>query len=258
MNKTLPKLTLVGAGPGDPELLTLKAVKALACADVVLYDALANTAVMDHCPKGTIKVYVGKRAGTHAFPQETINRMIVAYAFGYGHVVRLKGGDPFVFGRGGEEMEHAKRFGLEVAVVPGISSALAVPALCHVPLTHRGLSSSFWVLTATGSHKELTADVGEAARSGATVVILMGMKKLAAIMEVFKACGKGSLPVAIIQNGSLPSQRTCAGRVDNIVSLAGQQQIGAPAIILIGETAAMLHEAQAALPANAYLEHIRA
>ena len=129
MNKIVkPKVTLVGAGPGDPDLLTIKGAKALAEADVVLYDALANEEILAFAPKKSIKIFVGKRKGCHAYTQDEINQLIVDNALTYGHVVRLKGGDPFVFGRGSEEIDFAQQFGIETAIVPGISSALGVPA----------------------------------------------------------------------------------------------------------------------------------
>lgn len=230
-----PRLTLVGAGPGDPDLLTLRGMKALQQADVVLYDALANDELLGYVPTTAPKIYVGKRAGHHKVPQEQINRMIVGCAYRYGHVVRLKGGDPYVFGRGHEEQAYAEREGVLTAVVPGISSAYAVPALQSIPLTKRGVSESFWVITGTTRTGQLSGDVGLAAQSTATVVILMGMRKLAEIQETFIRQGKEATPVAIIQNGSLPQERIAVCQVHDLVATAAEQNLGAPAIIVIGE-----------------------
>lgn len=230
-----PRLTLVGAGPGDPELITLKAVKALKSADIVLYDALVAEEILELIPVGTPALPVGKRAGAHSYSQQEINELIVEFAYLYGHVVRLKGGDPFVFGRGGEELEFAARNGITTSVVPGISSAIAVPAAFNIPVTARGFSESFWVVTGTTMTGGLSDDVALAARSTATVVILMGMSKLAEIMTVFSAQGKSETPAAIIQNGTLNDQQCVTGTVATMASLAQQQKLGSPAIIVIGE-----------------------
>ncbi len=230
----LPRLSLVGAGPGDPDLITLKAVKALQTADVVLYDALANEALLDYAPETALKLFVGKRAGKHYQTQEEINDKIIHYAFLYGHVVRLKGGDPYVFGRGGEELEHAASFGIPTAYIPGISSALAVPGLNGIPLTKRGINESFWVMTGVLSDSSLSRDVYMAARSSATVVILMGMKKLPAIVALFQQYRGMAEPVSIIQNGSKPEERSVTGVLETILDLQEAAQIGTPAIIVIG------------------------
>lgn len=229
-----PKLTLVGAGPGDEELITMKGIKALEKADVILYDALANPNLLAYAPKDALKIFVGKRAGQHLFQQRQINQMIVQYAHQYGHVVRLKGGDPFVFGRGQEEKEYAQKHGIQVEVVPGISSALAVPGSNHIPLTHRGLNESFWVLTGTIRTQQLSEDLRLAAQSSATIVILMGMKKLPEITALFSEYRALNEPVAIIQNGTLPDEKICIGQLDNIVRLAKEQKMSSPAIIVIG------------------------
>src|SRR5687768_7415564 len=214
-----PSLTLVGAGPGDPELITLKAVKALEAADIVLYDALVSKEILALIPSATPLISVGKRAGMHSHTQEEINSLIVESAFLYGHVVRLKGGDPFVFGRATEEIEYASRYGIPTRVVPGISSALAVPAAISIPLTSRGVSESFWVVTGTTLSGGLSGDVALAAQSTATVIILMGLKKLAEIMAVFESFGKGETLVAVIQNGTLPTQKHVVGKVSTIANL---------------------------------------
>jgi uroporphyrin-III C-methyltransferase len=230
-----PKLTLVGAGPGDPELITLKAVRVLQAADVVLYDALVSQQILELIPAGVPAFSVGKRAGEHSYKQEEINELIVEFAFRYGHVVRLKGGDPFVFGRGSEEIDFAESHGVQTAVVPGISSAFAVPAGLHIPVTARGYSESVWIVTATTRAGTLSGDIALAAQSTATVVILMGLTRLAEIMAQFEAQGKGQVPVAVIQHGTLPQQQSVIGTVSSIVSQAEAGGIGAPAIIVVGE-----------------------
>lgn len=240
-----PFLTLVGAGPGDPELLTLKAVKTLQAADIVLYDALVSKEILDFIPEDTPATCVGKRAGCHTCGQEEINSMIVESAFLYGHVVRLKGGDPFVFGRATEELEHAARFGIPTQVIPGISSALAVPASISIPLTSRGLSESFWVVTGTTVTGDVSGDVALAARSTATVIILMGLRKLPEIMDLFTAAGKGDMPVAVILNGTLPTQKQVVGTVSNIASLVTPEDGGAPGVIVAGDVVRFANVANA-------------
>jgi len=240
--KVQPKLTLVGAGPGDPDLITVKGIKALAEADVVLYDALVNVELLTYAPGRSKQLFVGKRAGMHSAQQQEINRLIVKYAKSRGHVVRLKGGDPFVFGRGLEEVEHAAAHGIPTFVVPGISSAMSVPALSNIPLTHRGVSESFWVVTGTTKTGQLSADLQLAAQSTATVVILMGMKKLEKIMEIFSSSGKENTPVAIVQNGSRSDERLGLGTVSTISAIAKEQGLGAPAIIVVGEIVRHAHK----------------
>ena len=233
------KLTLVGAGPGDPDLITVKGIKALQQADVVMYDALVHPDLLDYCRPDALKVYVGKRRGAYSCVQEDINPLIVHYAQQYGHVVRLKGGDSFVFGRGFEEIEFARQYGIETDVVPGLSSSYAVPASAGIPLTTRGVSESFWVVTGTTKNGQFAADLHLAAQSSATVVVLMGMHKLAEVMAVFTDCGKAETPVAIIQNGTLPEQQIVAGRVNDILAKVETSGISNPAIIVVGEVAGL-------------------
>jgi uroporphyrin-III C-methyltransferase len=230
-----PRVTLVGAGPGDPELITVKGINAIKSADVVLYDALVSAEILQLIPAGIPAHSVGKRAGSHAFSQEDINELIVEFAYMYGHVVRLKGGDSFVFGRGSEEIDFAESHGVATTVVPGISSAIAVPASANIPVTARGLSESFWVVTGTTKSGEISGDVALAAQSTATVVILMGLKKIREIMNVFQAHGKAQTPVAVIQNGTLPNQKNVLGTVETISGLTIEELVGPPAIIVIGE-----------------------
>ncbi len=234
-NKNIPKLTLVGAGPGDIDLITVKGVQAIANARVILYDALVNPELLKYAPKNALKIYVGKRKNKHTYTQDQINSLIVDVAFSYGNVVRLKGGDSFVFGRGYEELAYAELFNIETAVIPGLSSSISVPALQGIPVTNRGTSESFWVITATTSKGQLSNDIKLAAQSTATVVILMGLNKLKEIVEVFQTQGKQDVAVAIIQNGSLPTEKIALGTIDTIVDIAIHEKLEAPAIIVIGE-----------------------
>ena len=228
------KLTLVGAGPGDPDLITVKGLNTLATADVILYDALVNPVLLDHAPKAKT-IFVGKRKGFHRYSQEEINNMIVEQAYLHGHVIRLKGGDPFVFGRGSEEIDHAENFGIHTDIIPGISSSIAVPSSIGIPLTKRGVSESFWVITGCNSDRQLSLDVGLAAQSSATVVILMGMHKLDQITTVFQKLGKGETPAAIIQNGTLEKEKSGIGTIDNIEEIVKENALSSPAIIIIGD-----------------------
>jgi uroporphyrin-III C-methyltransferase len=234
-----PRLTLVGAGPGDPDLITIKGVHAIADADVILYDALINEDLLKYASAAAKKIYVGKKAGCHSFSQEEINNLIVKYALTEGHVVRLKGGDPFVFGRGHEELTHAEIFNIKVEVIPGISSSIAVPELQHIPLTKRGINESFWVITGTTSNGRLSKDIYKAARTDGTIIILMGMKKLKEISEIFRNEGKADLPTAVIQNGSLPGEKIVVGNAGNISDKVNENNLNSPAIIIIGEVVSL-------------------
>jgi uroporphyrin-III C-methyltransferase len=233
------KLSLVGAGPGDPDLITMKAVKALSSADVVLYDALVDETLLDYAPSSAVKLFVGKKKGVCQFPQEEIHQLIIQYCTSHGHVVRLKGGDPFVFGRGHEELVVAKQYGIPVTIVPGVSSSIAVPALQEIPLTRRGINDSFWVLTGTTRDHQLSRDIYHAAQSDATVVILMGMSHLDHICEVFGKFGKSHIPVAVIQNGSRSDERFVLGCVSDIAAKVKATGIGSPAVIVVGEVVSL-------------------
>lgn len=231
----IPRLSLVGAGPGDPELITLKALRVLAEADVVLYDALVHPDLLTHARKGALCVFVGKRAGQPSWSQEHIQELSVTYAKRYGHVVRLKGGDPFVFGRGLEEIQYAAQHGIPSQVIPGISSALAVPASAGIPLTHRGLSESFWVVTGTTRAGTLSQDLALAAQSTATVVVLMGVQHLPEITRLFSQLRGGHTPAAILQNGTLPEARSLIATADTLVQSADAEGFSSPAILVFGE-----------------------
>lgn len=234
-NSKKARITLVGAGPGDPDLITMKGIKALRQADVVLYDALVNEEILDEAPEQALRIFVGKRAGKHSHKQAEINLLLVQYAYNYGHVVRLKGGDPFVFGRGHEELSYANSFDIPVTIVPGISSCIALPELQGVPPTRRGMNESFWVLTGTTRHGTLSEDVAVAAQSSATAIILMGMRKITQIMNLFAQAGKAETPVMVIQNGSLPNEKCIIGTVATIAEQVQEAKLSSPGIIVVGE-----------------------
>lgn len=250
-----PKITLVGAGPGDPDLITIKGINAISEADVILYDALVNPELLKYAPIRSKKIYVGKREGQHTFTQQQINTLLVDYAITHGHVVRLKGGDPFVFGRGSEELEYAELFNIETAIVPGISSSIGVPGLQRIPVTHRGITESFWVLTGTNSEGKLPVDFHLAAQSGATIVVLMGLNKLKEIAAVFQKYDRGATPVAVIQDGSLPTENIAVGSIDTIEEAVRIEGIRSPAIIVIGEVVRKNPQAASALSYEKELLH---
>jgi uroporphyrin-III C-methyltransferase len=228
-------LYLVGAGPGDPDLITLKAIKALRLANVIIYDALVNPALLGHAKPGCIKQFAGKRMGCHYLSQQEINQLIVDYGSRYKYVVRLKGGDAFVFGRAQEEINAARSAGMIVDVVPGISSCIAAPSSQMIPLTCRGLNDSFWVTTGTTSDGTISSDINLAARSSATVVILMAMSKLEEIMDIFNGAGKSETPVAIIQDATTSHEKIVTGKVKDIYFKAVYEQLSNPAVIIVGE-----------------------
>lgn len=234
MPKLNKKVTLIGAGPGDPDLITVKGVKALQKAKVVLYDALINRELLDYAPNAE-KIFVGKRKGYHRYSQGEINELIVKSTFEFGDAVRLKGGDPFIFGRGSEEIDYIESFGIETEVISGISSSMAVPASQGISLTKRGVAESFWVITGTTSERKLSSDVYLAAQSTATVVILMGMSKLPEIVSIFKKFNKNNVPTAIIQNGTTKNEKLGLGNIDTIEGVVAEKQLSSPAIIIIGE-----------------------
>ncbi len=230
-----PKLTVVGAGPGDLELITLKAIRAIKEARVIMYDALVNVKLLAHASASTELIFVGKRKGCYAYQQEQINELIVQSALTKGHVVRLKGGDPFIFGRGAEEIEYAKSFNIEIDMVPGVSSSAAVPAYQGIPLTKRNASESFWVITGTTKSHKISGDIAIAAKSTATIVILMGMGKLSEIVKIFETEGRGEEAIAIIQNGTTTEEKVGIGKINTIEAIVKKEQLSSPAIIIIGK-----------------------
>ncbi len=229
-------LRIVGAGPGDPELISVKGAMALQQAEVILYDALVNHELLDmYAQPGCKRVFVGKRKGAHEFGQEEINNLLVFYATRHSNVVRLKGGDPFVFGRGHEEMQFLNERGIKVEVIPGISSAIAAPSAAGIPLTKRGVNESFWVVTGTKASGEISSDLFHAAHSSATVIVLMGISKLEKIAMIFRGIRGDDEPIAVVQYATWPEQKIISGKVGNIEALGKEFQIGSPGVIIIGK-----------------------
>jgi uroporphyrin-III C-methyltransferase len=231
----LAKLTLVGAGPGDPDLITLKGMRAIQEARVILYDALASEALLRYAPQGCKLINVGKRKGQASAIQEHIHELILYYVSAGMPVVRLKGGDPFVFGRGHEEWEFAAQHNIGVEYIPGISSAIAGPASAGIPLTKRGVNESFWVITGTVTSGTLAADLRLAAQSSATVVVLMGMSHLKEITEVFQQYRSPAEPVAIIQNATRADCKWVRGNVSDVGERVALGGLESPAVIVIGK-----------------------
>ncbi len=241
-----PKITLVGAGPGDPDLISVKGVKALKTANVILYDALVDERLLEYAPQESIKVYVGNPSGDENFSQDVVNQLMVDYALNFGHVVRLKGGDLFVFGRGFEELDYAASYSIETAIVPGISSAISVPGLQGIPVTHRGFSESVWLLSGTDSEGNLSPELTDAVASRATVVVLLGYDRLAEIVSLYQDAGKGRLPVAVIQNGSMANEKIAVGLVNTIEEVADEMQIDntGPVLLVFGLAVSLQNDFQ--------------
>ena len=237
------KVYLVGAGPGDPELLTLKAVRAIGEADVLLVDDLVNPQVLEHAHADARVVHVGKRGGCKSTPQSFIERLLVAEALAGHSVVRLKGGDPFMFGRGGEEIAALSAAGIDYEVINGISAGLAAATSVGIPLTHRDLCHGVAFVTGhTQSDGSLSWKPILAA--GLTLVVYMGMTNLPEIVAELRAIGtRPTLPIAVIQNATLPSQRVLVSTLETIIDDVTQQQMASPSIIVMGEVVT-LHRAQ--------------
>lgn len=231
------KVYLVGAGPGDPGLLTRRGAELLGSADVVVYDALVNGELLRLAPKGAEVIYGGKRSRDHAIPQEELNQLLVRKAKEGKRVVRLKGGDPYIFGRGGEEAEELAKEGISFEVVPGVSSIVAAPNYAGIPLTHRDHCSSFTVFT---GHEDPTKegtqlDLGWLARSPGTKVILMGVERIRALASQLVTHGMpGSTPVGMIRWGTTSQQQTLTGTLDSIADRVDQTGFAAPAVTIIG------------------------
>ena len=233
-----PELYVVGAGPGDPDLITVKGQKALMKADVILYDNLANKDLLDLAPESCEKIYVGKHPYGSYTPQERILELIKEKAFEKGCVLRLKGGDPFVFGRGFEEILYARAHGIETHFIPGISSMQAL-GFYDIPLTHRNVSESLWVITGTKKDGNLSDDLKLAMQSKATVIIYMGMKKLPEIVSVYSAAGRGDMPAAIVQHASHQHSKSVRGKVSELLQLVEEHQMTHPSLIVIGKVASL-------------------
>lgn len=231
----MKKVYLVGAGPGDPELITVKGLELIKKADVLIYDRLASEDLLKHAKKDVRLIYVGKRTGAHKFTQPEINEILVKEAAADKIVVRLKGGDPFVFGRGGEEVSVLMEHHIAFEIVPGVTSAISVPALANIPVTDRRCASSFTVVTGQEdpSKEDSTLDYGRL--NADTVIVLMGVKNLPKIAGQMLKTRKKETPVAIIESGASDRQRVITGTLEDIAEKAEAAKIKPPAIIVIGD-----------------------
>jgi len=244
MSGNYGKVYLVGSGPGDPELLTLKARRLIDSAEVIVYDQLPGKAILGSMPESAEKIDVGKYAGNHTMTQSEINEVLVQKAKEGKIVVRLKGGDPYVFGRGGEEAEVLVAEGIEFEIVPGITSAIAVPAYAGIPVTHRESTSMVTFITGheDPTKEESGLDWETLAKFEGTLVIFMGVKRLRRNTEELMKHGKDpKTPVAVIERGTRPDQRVTVGTLENIANLAEERKVKAPAITVIGDVV-NLHE----------------
>ena len=236
------RVYLVGAGPGDPGLLTVRGRRVLRRAEVVVYDRLVDPRVLALAPSDARRIFAGKTSGEHALPQAEINALLIAHAARGRRVVRLKGGDPFVFGRGGEEAEALAAAGIACEVVPGVSAAVAVPAAAGIPVTHRGVASSFAVVT---GHEDTTkrapaVDWARLATSADTLVILMGLGRLREIVSALRAHGRRpDTPVAVIQHGTTATQQTVVGTLADIGARVAAVGLVPPILIVVGEVVAL-------------------
>ncbi|HEV8309289.1 MAG TPA: uroporphyrinogen-III C-methyltransferase [Methylomirabilota bacterium] len=232
----LGRVSLVGAGPGDPGLFTLRGLRRLRRAEVVVYDRLVNPRLLDEAPPEALRIFAGKLTGSHCLPQAEINDLLIDHARRGRRVVRLKGGDPFVFGRGGEEASALATAGIPFEIVPGVSSAVAVPAYAGIPVTHRGLASSFAVVTGHEDGGRQTVDWGRLATAVDTLVVLMGVGSLPRIVGELRAHGRAAeTPVALIRWGTTAAQETVTGTLADIVEQARTARLEPPVVAVIGE-----------------------
>jgi uroporphyrin-III C-methyltransferase len=240
-SKSTGSATLVGAGPGDPDLLTLRAVKAIQRADAVLFDALIDPAILDLARSGARRIDVGKRCGRHAMNQAAINRLIVMLAQSGAHVVRLKGGDPFVFGRGGEELDSLWDAGVPVEVVPGVTAACAAAASLQIPLTHRDLARSLHFVTGHGSDGEVPAhDWRALAASGGTIAAYMASRTLRGVAASLIEAGlPGSTPAVAVENASRPNETYLHGTLSTLADSLEVNRPDGPTLVLIGAVVAL-------------------
>jgi uroporphyrin-III C-methyltransferase len=232
------QVALVGAGPGDPGLMTVRGLALLRRAEVVIYDRLVDPRLLDEAPPDALRVFAGKISGAHTLPQAQINALLVAHARRRRRVVRLKGGDPFVFGRGGEEADALAAAGIPFEVVPGVSSAVAVPAYAGIPVTHRGVASSFAVVTGHEDEGKAASvvDWTRLATAVDTLVILMGGRSLPRIAAALLAAGRpADTPVALIRWGTTDAQETVVGRLDEFATPAAARPLAPPIVIVVGE-----------------------
>jgi len=240
-NDTMGRATLVGAGPGDPDLLTLRAVKAIQSADALLFDALIDPSILDLARPDARRIDVGKRCGRHAMNQGAINRLIVSLAQSGKHVVRLKGGDPFVFGRGGEELDSLRAAGVPVDVVPGVTAACAAAASLQIPLTHRDIARSLHFVTGHGSDGTVPGhDWRALAASGGTIAAYMASRTLRSVAGNLMAAGlPGSTPAVAVENASRPNETHLHGTLATLPDLLEAAGPDGPTLVLIGSVVAM-------------------
>jgi uroporphyrin-III C-methyltransferase len=240
------RVILVGAGPGDPELITVKGARALAEADVVVYDRLAAPALLELAPAYAERIYVGKQPGGHAMKQPDIDALLVEQARLGRVVVRLKGGDPFVFGRGGEEVLACAAAGIPCEVIPGITSAIAAPAAAGIPVTHRGVARSFAVVTASTAgtaHEADATDLTRIATAVDTLVLLMAAGRLTDTCQALIDAGRpADEPAALIMWATTPQERTVVGTLSDLSALAAAASMGPPATLIVGPVAAIPRE----------------
>lgn len=230
-------IIIVGAGPGDPELITVKAMRRIESADVILYDRLIHPGLLEWARPDAKRIYCGKAPGRHSMPQAATEALMLEYALAGQRVVRLKGGDPFIFGRGGEEALAAAAAGIPYEVIPGISSAIGAAASAGIPLTHRGTAASVAFVTGSRCNEHSAPVDWEALAKGAdTLVIYMGMSRIGEICRELMKFGKAArTPVALIENGTTDRERTVTGMLDNIEKLAAAVRVSNPALIIVGE-----------------------
>ena len=229
---------LIGAGPGDPDLLTVKAARLLSMADVVVYDRLVSDAVMDLVPEDSPLIYAGKASKNHSMPQPDINALLVSLSHEHQTVVRLKGGDPFIFGRGSEEATHLAAHSVPFQIVPGISAASGCSAYLGVPLTHRGLATGVRYVTGHTQEEELDLDWENLADPDTTLVVYMGLANLGAISDRLVAAGlSADTPVAAVERGTTPQQRHCITTLKDAVGDVANAKLGPPCLIVIGKVA---------------------
>jgi uroporphyrin-III C-methyltransferase len=240
-NDAIGSATLVGAGPGDPDLLTLRAVKAIQRADAILFDALIDPAILDLARPGARRIDVGKRCGRHAMNQAAINRLIVTLTRSGAHVVRLKGGDPFVFGRGGEELDSLRAAGVPVEVVPGVTAACAAAASLQIPLTHRDVAHSLHFVTGHGGDGQVPAhDWGALAASGGTIAAYMASKTFRSVAASLIDAGlPGSTPVVAVENATRPNETHLHGTLASLADMLDTNRLEGPTLVLIGAVVAM-------------------
>ena len=238
----MKKVYLTGAGPGDIELMTLKAARVIKEADVIIYDKLANPEILQMAKDGTEFIFVGKEFGKHLIPQDEINEIIYQASLKYDLVVRLKGGDPFVFGRGGEEALYLKERGVKFEIIPGITSSISVPAYAGIPVTHRGVTSSFRVVTGhEAPNKKDTQINWDSFIADETIVFLMGIHNIKLISKKLIKIGKPSTtPCAVISKGTTNEQKVIVGTLEDIADKA--KEIPTPAIIVVGEVVKLREE----------------